>query len=483
MDKHPTDQLPARSRDMSQRRRHDKRGSGGMPHDICAISTVIAAMLIFGLLITVAAVVNVHYIPSWVKDDEAKHVRSVFTDFSKIPGSINGLALANETDTMSKQRIKLGGGNIPILSPGKSWGSLGVVPQEANFTVKADAWMVNITGNIANGTLMMREYVNITNISDISSFYINIPTKSGTFMGNGELVIKFTNQSGRVEIRSGKDKGNHCYLQISTWGMDGNKIVDGMHISKDAYPGPHGPDYHRIDLLNPCYGFSEVLRDADTPYNLTVLANHPGGPPNGKPVVNYNITYDKYNRSLVHYSATSNGTLIYESMNRYFLNQKFIYQNGAVFLCQPPSASMRTLPTITIANTTNESASITIPMITVGIGINRTPIISGSGVEELQMRLDYADRITFADGNNTDNVSIIIEPPEGSREFRKNYLQEWADYFNTLVKDALVEGTLTGAKHDWSSDDNYTNVNVTLSGKIHLELKDIEIEGKIATVT
>ena len=470
MNKQTTDRLPARSRNTEPGLRHNYVGHGRMLQDTSAASIVVATVMALALLITIAAYINVYYIPSWAEDDEAKHMRSAFTDFSTIPGAIDGLILANETDAISKRRIELGGGDIPIISPVRSWGSLGVVPQEANFTVKTDAWMVNITGNVTNNTLVMREHVNITNISGISSFYINIPTRSAKFMGNGELVIKFTNQSGRVEIRSEKYHGDHCYLQISTWGRDGNKIVDGMYISKDAYPGPHGPDYYRIDLLNPCYGFSEVLRDADTPYNLSMLADHPGGPPGGKSVVNYNMTYNEYNRSLVHYSATSNGTLIYESMNRHFLNQKFVYQNGAVFLCQPPSASMRTLPTIAIANTTNESARITIPMVTVGTGVNRTPMISGSGVEELQLELDHLSRVSFAEGNNTDDVYIIIEPPEGDENFRKDYLQEWANYF-----DATVEGTAVGMR--WENETNWANINITLNGSIHLEIQDTHIEG------
>ena len=474
MNKQTTDRLPARSRNTEPGLRHNYVGHGRMLQDTSAASIVVATVMALALLITIAAYINVYYIPSWAEDDEAKHMRSAFTDFSTIPGAIDGLILANETDAISKRRIELGGGDIPILSPVRSWGSLGVVPQEANFTVKTDAWMVKIEGNVTNGGLRKWEHVDITNISDTSSFYIDVATKAANLEGNGALVINFTNQSGRVEIRSGKDHDEHCYLQIHTWGRDGNKIVDGTCICKDAYPGNQGPDYYRIDLLNPCYGFSKVLRDADTPYNLTVMVYHRGGNP-GDPhkleAVNYTMAYTEYNRSLVHYSATSNGTLIYESMNRYFLDQKFIYQNGAVFLCQPPSASMRTLPTITIANTTNESARITIPMITVGTGVNRTPMISGSGVEELQLELDHLSRVQFAEGNNTDDVYIIIEPPEGDENFRKDYLQEWANYF-----DATVEGTSVGMPKPVYGT-NHTNINITLNGSIHLEIQDTHIEG------
>jgi|LGVF01.1.fsa_nt_gb hypothetical protein len=422
--------------------------------DNSAVSTVVGAILILGLLVTVTAFVGVYYVPSWVEDDEARHAQDVFVDFSSIPSHIDELVLANDTDAVSKQRIKLGSGDLPIAALGKSWGSLGVVPHEGNFTVKANVWMENVTD--ARDPFTKGDCVNITNIYAMHLFQIDIPPEPF-----GDIFINLTNSSGRVAISVVAD-----YI-ISTWDGDGNKIIDKMIIT----------DYQMykttiINLLSPCYGFSKVLDDADTPYNITITHTLTRGLN-----ISYGTKYSEYIKAP--YTKTTNGTLIYKSMNRHFIDQQFIYQNGAVFLCQPPNVSMRIAPDITIENAANGSARILIPMVTIGTGVNRTPIISGSGIEELQMRLDHADRVIFADdNNNTENVSILIEPPEGSQEFRKNYLQEWADYFNATVAETSVE-----ANSDWSPDTNYTSVNITLSGKIHLELKDIEIEGKVATVT
>jgi len=469
MNKQSGSQLPARSRKTEPGPGHNNKGSGRMLQDKSAISIVIAAVLIFGLLITLAAFINVYYIPSWAEDAEAKHARSAFTDFSTIPGTINGLILANETGAISKQRIELGGGDIPVLSPIRSWGSLGAVPREGNFTVKADAWTVNITENRTDNGTIAAAGVNITNISDISLFYIDIDSTTNTFLGGGgKLFIDLTNRSGGVKIWS--ESGIYS-LKISTCNNENNTIVDGIYINKATNQSGSGSNYYRIDLLNPCYGFNKVLSNAETPYNITIGTNKPGA-------CNYTIIYNEYNKSRVHYSATSNGTLVYESMNRYFLDQKFIYQNGAVFLCQPPNASMRSLPDITIENTTNESARITIPMITVGTCVNRTPMISGSGVEELQMKLDRLNRVPFAEGNNTYDVHIIIEPPEGDANFRKDYLQEWANYFSKVVGGTSVE-----ANSKWSPDGSYTNINITLNGSIHLDIQDIHIEGRTSRIS
>jgi hypothetical protein len=468
MNKQLGSQLPARSRKMEPRPGHNYAGHGRMLQDRSAVSIVVVAVMVFGLLITIAAYINVYYIPSWAGDAEAKHMRSTFTDFSAIPGAINGLVLVNETNIMGKQRIELGGGDIPVLSPVRSWGSLGVVPREGNFTVKADAWMVNITENRTNNGAITDSGVNINNISSISQFYIDIDLVERRFFSDGEVFINFTNQGGRVKIWSESDIYS---LKIAIRNDGNDSIVNGIYINRDINQTGSGSGYYRIDLLNPCYGFGKVLSSADTPYNLTIETNK-------SEACNYTIIYNEYNKSLVHYSATSNGTLIYESMNRYFLDQKFIYQNGAVFLCQAPNASMRTLPTITIENTAGESANITIPMITVGAGENRTPMISGSGVEELQVKLDRLKHVPFAEGNNTDDVHIIIEPPEGDENFRKDYLQEWANYFNEIVGGTSVE-----ANSEWSPDGSHASINITLNGSIHLDIQDIYIEGRTSRIS
>jgi hypothetical protein len=217
MNKQPGSQLPARSRKMEPRLRHNHSGSDRMLQDASAVSIVVAAVMIFGLLITIAAYINVYYIPSWAEDAEAKHMRSAFTDFSAIPGAINGLVLANETNIMSRQRIELGGGDIPVISPVRSWGSLGAMPREGNFTVKAYAWMVNITENRTNNDAITDAGVNITNISSISQFYIDIDLVERKFFSDGEVFINFTNQSGGVKIWSGL--GIYS-LKISTWNDD-----------------------------------------------------------------------------------------------------------------------------------------------------------------------------------------------------------------------------------------------------------------------
>ena len=440
-----------------------------------AVSTVVSFILLFGLILSVIIFARVQYVPLWTADVEARHADDVFVLFSAIPGNIDDLVLANGSVTVSRQRIRLGSGSIPIIAPGTSYGALGVVPDEGNFTVEADVLTVNISRNVTIGNLT-EGCVNITKISSVSSFYIYIeeidyngaPSSGSVFIN----LVHQENQSGRAEIET----ESYTHLNISIWNDNNNKVVEDLPINADNSPIAN----YTIDLLNPCYGFdmvldeagAEGLTDADTPYYNLTITNSTSL--NGSRIW-YEIVYNEYNRTLVHYKKTSNGTMMYESRNRHFLNQKFIYQNGAVFLCQQPAVTIRTAPGVLIRDYRNYTR-VLIPIISVSTGRHRIPLITGSGVEELQIELKNADYITFADGNNTGSVSIIITPPAGDEEFRKNYLREWADYFDATVAGTSIRMTSTNAT-------NWDNHTITLNGNIHLDIQNIDVEGRIASIS
>ena len=440
-----------------------------------AVSTVVSFILLFGLIMSVIIFARVQYVPLWSADVEARHADDVFALFSAIPGNIDNLVLGSGSVAVSRQRIQLGSGSIPIIAPGTSYGALGVVPDEGNFIVEADVWNVNITRNNTGTHSLENGSVNITNISSISSFHIYIDEIEYNTVSPGDVCIRITNQgnqSGLAEIKT----ESKTHLNISIWNGYGDKVIEDLPITDDNSV----VERYKIDLLSPCYGFdmvlaeaeAEVLTGADAPhYNLTITNSTSL---NGSRI-RYEVVYNEYNRTLVHYTKTSNGTMMYESRNRHFLNQKFIYQNGAVFLCQQPAVTIRTAPGVLITDYRNYTR-VLMPAISVGTGRHRVPMITGSGVEELQIELKHADRITFADGNNTESVSIIITPPAGEGEFRKNYLQEWADYFSATVAGTSVGMSSTNAT-------NWDNLTITLTGSIHLEIKDIDVEGRIASIS
>ncbi|MFP4654813.1 MAG: hypothetical protein ACLFMM_03925 [Methanohalobium sp.] len=122
-----------------------------------AISTVVSAVLILGLIVTVATIINVSYIPEWKTDAEYSHMTDVLDDMSDLKSNIDPLSAVDSQTTISVP-VKMGGGEIPIVAPGKSSGTLAVNDYNSGFTVKAN----NSSGEVYNSNN------NLSNLGSIS---------------------------------------------------------------------------------------------------------------------------------------------------------------------------------------------------------------------------------------------------------------------------------------------------------------------------
>ncbi|RNI11890.1 hypothetical protein EFE42_09665 [Methanohalophilus sp. RSK] len=102
-----------------------------------AVSTVVSFVLLLGLFVTVLAVFNAHYIPEWKADAGKAHMDDVYDDMSQLKAKADMLSLASSIDADSTISlsipIKMGGGDIPIVGPTKSSGTLSV--NDSNYKV------------------------------------------------------------------------------------------------------------------------------------------------------------------------------------------------------------------------------------------------------------------------------------------------------------------------------------------------------------
>ncbi|MCD4702976.1 MAG: hypothetical protein K8R64_01515 [Methanosarcinaceae archaeon] len=93
-----------------------------------AMSTVVSAVLLLGLFVSVISIVNTSYIPVWKGDAEFSHMGDVFDDMSQVKSraDILSVALTMDPDTSMSMSIpvQMGGGSIPIFSSGRSSGTL-----------------------------------------------------------------------------------------------------------------------------------------------------------------------------------------------------------------------------------------------------------------------------------------------------------------------------------------------------------------------
>jgi len=138
-----------------------------------AISAVISAVLILGLIVTATTMYQVRCVPAWKSDAECSHLADVYEGMANLKSQIDMLSAviaANPGSQVSVSvPIKMGGGDIPVIGPGRSSGTLSVNDNGCGMWIDA---------NNATGMLPYSSDVSLTGLGSISyrscnNYYLN----------------------------------------------------------------------------------------------------------------------------------------------------------------------------------------------------------------------------------------------------------------------------------------------------------------------
>ena len=106
-----------------------------------AISTVMSVVLILGLIVAVLSTYHVYYVPAWKTDAEHSHMDNAWEDMADLKSHMDillaVLAVNNETTIPMSIPVTMGGGGIPVISPGKSSGTLSININDFGMKIKA----------------------------------------------------------------------------------------------------------------------------------------------------------------------------------------------------------------------------------------------------------------------------------------------------------------------------------------------------------
>ena len=94
-----------------------------------AVATVIAAVMLLAILVTIFAIVRTSYIPEWKDDAEASHMHDVLEDMDNLRSTIDTATFFNSSTVPSSSttvQIRMGGGEVPFLDTLRSSGILSV---------------------------------------------------------------------------------------------------------------------------------------------------------------------------------------------------------------------------------------------------------------------------------------------------------------------------------------------------------------------
>lgn len=104
-----------------------------------AISTVVSAVLLLGVIVSVITVVHVQYVPQWKNDAEQSHMNDVFYDMAAMKNQISILSaysmISPTNDLSISVPVKTGGGEIPLFGSEKSGGRLSINEDSCSLTL------------------------------------------------------------------------------------------------------------------------------------------------------------------------------------------------------------------------------------------------------------------------------------------------------------------------------------------------------------
>jgi hypothetical protein len=136
-----------------------------------ASSTVVGAVLLLAIVISIFSVVRIGYIPEWKNDAEYSHMNDVWEDMADLKSKIDLMTIVLASDSNSPNNVTMnvpfhmGGGDVPLIGTIKSSGTLSVAnKKECNMTVTAVSEEGNWNKTIPYGTVSYasqnRYYVN-----------------------------------------------------------------------------------------------------------------------------------------------------------------------------------------------------------------------------------------------------------------------------------------------------------------------------------
>jgi len=378
---------------------------------------VIVAILMVTLLVAVLVLIQVYYVPNWMKDKEASHMDTVANQFSNLKFSIDLQATSTMYAPITSS-ITLGSKELPYFVSSRAFGSLNILPTtSSNFSV----YITSQSGMIK--TLYQSTITTpVTYVDSISAFYLVIDTLS-----NGDVFNVTINGNKNLEVNVLRHNDTTFRINLKT--INGSQILFNQTIASSI-----PQEEFRINLLNSDYRFStDILPYVTKPFNISVNASTPS---HG----DFSIKCYKYYGSTISLSYPI-GTIKYESENSYFVDQTYAYEGGAVILAQHTGEAIISPPSFSAGNYTTEHI-INLSVVNI-IGIEGKTSASGYGTYSI--RTNYS-KSTYYEAMAR-NITIRINT---------NYPDAWGRYLRNLMNNSGI----TDVTINVNSTGNYVAISM-----------------------
>lgn len=305
-----------------------------------AVSVVVSAVLVFGLIMMVLAVYTATIVPDQIRDAEAAHMRRVngaLGDMATRLGQASSLTGGGQFS----QQMDLGTTSVPFFAAVESTGQLGVADNAffsslscdtTNLVARDGAAAPGATFATANESMAVDEVLVLEFL--VTSYdpgeespvttSVAAAGPDGSTLGTFQLVLDQSTATVRT--------------------LDG----DGALVVEQVIQQTGGPiDSLRVDVMDRIYGFASLLEDAQGERTLTfssstgsVTVYSVGRAADGT------IVTKGSGRALSPGFARSvnSASLVYTSHNHRFMDQTYALEGGAVVLSQDAGDFLTVVP-------------------------------------------------------------------------------------------------------------------------------------------
>lgn len=227
----------------------------------CAISSVVSAILVLGLIVAFTTTIHVSYIPTWKNDAERSHMDDTWSDMADLKSNIDilsaGMVINPASNIQVSLPVKMGGGDIPIVSTGKSSGTLSVNLNDCDMVISA----YNASGVVYDSGSDLLDLGSIS-YSSKNNYYINQVFE----YENGALLIVLDSRSLvklSPAVTVSKLGGTDISVVISAVELVGNRRTKSSNTIEEVYL--------RSNTSGVLYSDSGLVSDV----NIAVSTNYP----------------------------------------------------------------------------------------------------------------------------------------------------------------------------------------------------------------
>jgi len=399
---------------------------------------VIVAILMVSLLVAVLVLIQVYYVPNWMKDKESNHMDTVANQFSNLKFSIDLQATSSMYAPITTS-ITLGSKELPYFVSSRAFGSLNILPTtSSNFSIYVTS-QYGRTKNLYQSTVTPPDSIDY--VDSISEFYLIISTLS-----DGDTFNVTLNGNENIEVSVLQH--NETTFRINLKTINGTQILFNQTIASSI-----PQEEFRVNLLNSDYRFStDVLPYATTPFNLSINASNTNG--------NFFIKCYKYDGSTISLSYPI-GTIQYQSDNSYFVDQTYSYEGGAVVLKQHDGEAIISPPSFSAINfTTKHIFNLSVVDI---VGIEGKTSASGYGTYSI--RTNYSTHTYYKALARDITIRINTNNPSA-----------WGRYLRNLMNNSGI----TNFTVDINESENY--VSLSLQGPQSNDSYDVELSIRVTKI-